>query len=74
VLKGTHEESPGVIHFKSSEAILEASGDIQMHFDGEPFTMKSPVRFESRRKTLRVLLPSDARQQLFTTSGSAEVA
>ncbi len=71
VLRGTHEQAPGVIHFKSQEAILEATGDIPMQFDGEPFMMNSPVHFESRRKTLRVLLPSDARQQLFT---SAEVA
>jgi diacylglycerol kinase family enzyme len=70
VLRGTHEQAPGVIHFKSQEAILEATGDIPMQFDGEPFMMNSPVHFESRRKTLRVLLPSDARQQLFT---SAEV-
>lgn len=74
VLKGTHEEAPGVIHFKSQEAVFEATGGIPMHFDGEPFTLQSPVHFESRRKTLRVLLPSDGRQQLFSASESAEVA
>jgi YegS/Rv2252/BmrU family lipid kinase len=58
VLRGTHVDAPGVEHFQASEACFEADRSLTVQFDGEPRVVSSPLRFETRRKALRVLMPA----------------
>lgn len=58
MLRGTHVDAPGVVHFQASEAVFEAGSDLTVQFDGEPRTVSSPLHFVTRRKALRALIPS----------------
>ncbi len=57
VLLGAHAEAPGVVHFQSNQAVFEAGSEIQIHLDGEPQLLASPLEFHTLRKSLNVLLP-----------------
>lgn len=58
MLRGTHVDAPGVVHFQAEQACFEADADLTVQFDGEPRVVNSPLRFETRRKALRVLMPA----------------
>jgi YegS/Rv2252/BmrU family lipid kinase len=58
VLRGTHTDAPGVVHFQASEARFESDADLNIQFDGEPRIVHSPLNFQTRRKVLRVLMPA----------------
>jgi YegS/Rv2252/BmrU family lipid kinase len=58
ILRGTHVDAPGVVHFQASEAQFESDADLTVQFDGEPTVVSSPLCFETRRKVLRMLMPT----------------
>jgi diacylglycerol kinase family enzyme len=58
ILRGTHVDAPGVVHFQASEARFESDADLTVQFDGEPTVVSSPLLFETRRRVLRVLMPA----------------
>lgn len=57
MLRGTHVDAPGVVHFQASEAKFESESDLTVQFDGEPRSVSSPLCFQTRRRALRVLIP-----------------
>jgi YegS/Rv2252/BmrU family lipid kinase len=59
IMRGTHVDAPGVVHFKAEEAVFEAQDDVTMHFDGEPQNMPAKVTFHTHRQALKVLFPTD---------------
>jgi diacylglycerol kinase (ATP) len=66
VLRGTHIDAPGVVHFQATEASFEAERDFLMHMDGEPCVLPSPVRLSVRRQALRVLVPKEPLPRVFS--------
>jgi diacylglycerol kinase (ATP) len=68
VLSGRHIDAPGVIHFKAQEAIFHSEDRVVMHLDGEPETMMAPIKFNVRKKVLRVLVPEGGNPALFSSS------
>lgn len=57
ILLGMHVDAPDVVHFQAEEAVFEAESEIQMHFDGEPEVLKSPLQFQTLPSSLNVLMP-----------------
>jgi YegS/Rv2252/BmrU family lipid kinase len=68
VLRGTHIDAPGVVHFQADEATFEAEGEFLMQVDGEPCHVRPPVRLTVRRQVLRVLVPKEPLPRLFSQS------
>jgi diacylglycerol kinase (ATP) len=66
IFLGTHVDAPGIIHFRSSQAVFEAEHDLPMQCDGEPFIAGSPIKFEVRRQALKVLVPAGDRGRAFS--------
>ena len=65
VARGVHLNSDDFVHFQAGEAEFRASGDLPMHFDGEPGSVQSPVRMKVLHDELRVLLPRGPSEGLF---------
>ena len=59
IFMGRHVEAEGVSHFRASEAVFELESGLPIQFDGEPKVLASPLEFRVKRKTLKVLVPSD---------------
>jgi YegS/Rv2252/BmrU family lipid kinase len=57
IFLGSHSEAPGVVHFQAARALFESESELQIHFDGEPHSVSSPVEFQTLRNSLNVLLP-----------------
>ena len=57
IFLGSHSEAPGVVHFQAARALFESESELQIHFDGEPYSVSSPVEFQTLRNSLNVLLP-----------------
>ncbi|MGH2619310.1 MAG: diacylglycerol/lipid kinase family protein [Anaerolineales bacterium] len=57
IFLGSLSEAPEVVHFQASQAIFESDSNFQIHFDGEPRLVSSPVEFQTLRNSLNVLLP-----------------
>lgn len=70
VLLGTHVDAPGVVHFKSAQAILRATSSLPMQFDGEPRVMAPPVEFHVSSRALKVLVPRQIEPEFFSDRGS----
>ena len=68
VLRGRHVDSPGIIHFKTQNAVFHSNDRVAMQLDGEPETMMSPIKFSVRKKVLRVLVPEGGNPTLFSSS------
>jgi diacylglycerol kinase (ATP) len=68
VLKGTHVDSPGIIHFKAKEAIFSARDNLVLQLDGEPQTIPPPVKFGVQKEVLRVLVPEGGNMKIFSNS------
>lgn len=66
VLRGTHVDAPGVVHFQAGEASFEADGGLLMHLDGEPCHLPSSVRLGVRKQVLRVLVPKEPLPPVFS--------
>jgi len=66
ILRGTHVDAPGVVHFQASEASFESDGELLMHMDGEPCALASPARLSIRKQVLRVLVPKEALPRMFS--------
>ena len=66
VLRGTHTEAEGVVHFQTSSATFEAGSDLSVQFDGEPRVVQSPLRFQTHRKSLKVLMPAKESPSIFS--------
>jgi YegS/Rv2252/BmrU family lipid kinase len=57
IFLGSHSEAPGVVHFQAARALFESESKLQIHFDGEPHLVSSPVEFQTLQNSLNVLLP-----------------
>lgn len=66
IFMGRHVEAEGVVHFRASEANFKTATKLPMQIDGEPVMMDTPLRFRVRRKSLKVLVPSDASLRVFS--------
>lgn len=62
ILLGAHRQTEGVVYFQSESATFEAESEIAMHFDGEPLEVDTPLRFQTRKRSLNVLMPSSERE------------
>ena len=67
IFMGRHVEAEGVSHFRASEAVFELENGLPIQFDGEPKILTSPLEFRVKRKTLKVLVPSDVDPDLFAS-------
>jgi YegS/Rv2252/BmrU family lipid kinase len=74
VFRGTHVDATGVDHFRASEAVFESSSDMPMQLDGEPNIMQSPVQFRVRRQVLRVLVPAEASDRIFSSTDDTSLS
>lgn len=66
VLRGDLKDAPGVVHFRASEALIEAEGELHMQIDGEPRKMDAPIRITVAERVLRVIVPEQAKTDLFS--------
>lgn len=66
IFMGTHIDAPGIVHFRASEAVFEADGDLPMQCDGEPYPIKSPIQFEVRKQVLNVFVPAEYDKRAFS--------
>jgi YegS/Rv2252/BmrU family lipid kinase len=66
IFMGTHIHAPGIVHFRASEAVFEANGDLPMQCDGEPYPLVSPINFEVRKQALNVFVPSGDEKRAFS--------
>ena len=57
ILLGAHVDAADVVHFQASEAVFISDSAIHMHFDGEPEVLDSPLKFETLKQSLNVLMP-----------------
>lgn len=62
ILLGAHRASPGVVYFQAATATFEADKQITMHFDGEPLKVDSPLRFQTHKQSLKVLMPRPSQE------------
>ncbi len=68
IFMGTHIDAPGIVHFRSAEAVFESGEHLPMQCDGEPCPIDPPIKFNVRKQALRVLVPSGEGRRAFTQS------
>ena len=66
VLLGMHVDSPGVVSFQAAEATFESAYPLPVHIDGEPAQVGPFVKFTTRSRTLRLLVPEGAATRVFS--------
>jgi diacylglycerol kinase family enzyme len=73
VLLGTHLDAPGIVHFQASQATFEAERPEVLQMDGEPINLEWPVTFRVRKRRLRVIVPDQASEGLFSPEDGEEM-
>jgi YegS/Rv2252/BmrU family lipid kinase len=72
MLTGAHVQAPGVVHFRSPEAVFRSETDLHIHVDGEPLAIGSELHVRVVPQCLWVLTPAEGEVRLFTQLGALE--
>jgi diacylglycerol kinase (ATP) len=65
IFMGTHLDGPGLVHFRSAEAVFEFPDEVPLQFDGEPVACDPVLEFSVNPQAVNVIVPSSARASMF---------
>lgn len=65
IFMGTHLDGPGLVNFRSAEAVFNLPGEVPIQLDGEPVSCQVPIEFSVYPQALNVIVPASARASIF---------